>query len=978
MFDLIRNGCPVPFLVEKNAHEGVRRVAGKVAEDVRRVSGLLPEVTDTPAGECVILVATLGCSPVIDRLIAEGRLPQAENIRGRWECWLTAVVDAPMEGVRQALVILGSDKRGTIYGLYSLSEHIGVSPLHFWGDAEPLAEPEPIVREDFLTVTKEPSVRYRGLFINDEWPCFGSWCMEHFGGVNAEMYDHVFDLLLRLKGNYLWPAMWASVFGEEGPGAANEELADLYGIVVGNSHHEPCLRAGEEFAHSIRDGAAYGTDWNFLRNRDGITRFWADGLRRSGKYEHLITIGMRGEADSAMLGEDSGLRANIEYLKDVIATQERLIQQYAGPKSKDQPRLLALYKEVEPFFYGNDAVPGLKDWEGLRNTVCMLCEDNQGFMRSLPTAEMTETLRARGCGWGMYYHVDYHGGPVSYEWMPSTPFALLWEQMCLAYDHGVRDVWILNTGDLKFNEVSLKQFLDLAYDYDRWGSHAADNWKKWLTAFVRDTFPGLTETVRGSIQALLSGLYEMNGMRRPEALNAAVYHPCHHLEAHRMMARAESMLRLCQNTMTHSRRHAAAFYSMVGYPVTASMNLLRMHLAAALNAHYARQGRPKANFYAQMVEETLQADAALAEKYAAWKDGKWRGMEREEHIGFTSWNEDGCRMPLRTLVTPMPYPRLSLSRKDGERIVGRKYGGPFVIPVHDFCDAGVEEVILEAANDGTGELTVTVEGGAPWLTVILPEQEQAQKSFLGQRRAFAPATSSFRLTELEEIHLVCDRDALEEEEQQVTLVIRSEGEGSHAACTVHVDVRARKHPANAEAAFMPVGGVVTMEAHHFVAEHPVQDAAFRVLPGYGRSGHAVKVYPSTAAFAPDGDAPALTYRFFAEAAGAYACELWLTPTSPVQPGVPMRCTLTGPDGEKQLITCVPADYRPGENSDPRWCAAMVNHIRKVRAVIRCDKGLNEVTLGAVDPNLSLERILVHPAGHTLPESYLGPVESPLL
>jgi len=975
---LVTDGRAIPFLVEAQAHEGVRRVAGKVAQDVRRVSGALPEIIATPAGATLVLCATLGASPLADALIAAGKLPQAERIRGKWECWLTALVDAPFEGVKQALVILGSDKRGTIYGLYSLSEYIGVSPLHDWGDADPIENPEPVIEADFLTVTKEPSVRYRGLFINDEWPCFGSWAMEHFGGVNADMYDHVFDLLLRLKGNYMWPAMWASVFGEEGPGPANEELADMYGIVVGNSHHEPCLRAGEEFKHSIeREGAKYGTDWNFLRNREGITRFWADGLKRSGKYEHLITIGMRGEADSAMLGEDSGLRANIEYLKDVITTQEALIQEHAGPKSKDQPRLLALYKEVEPFFYGNETVPGLKDWEGLTNTVCMLCEDNQGFMRSLPTPEMTESLRQRGCGWGMYYHVDYHGGPVSYEWLPSTPFSLLWEQMCLAYDYGVRDVWILNTGDLKFNEVSLKQFLDLAYDYDKWGSHIADNWKLWLADFVRSTFHAVPESVQNSIQALLSGLYELNGMRRPEALNAAVYHPCHELEAHRMMARAENMLRLCQNTMTHCRRHAAAFYSMVGYPVTASMNLLRMHLASRLNAHYARQGRPIANLYGDILQETMEADISLGEKFAAWKDGKWRGMEREAHIGFTTWNEDGCKLPLRTVVTPVPYPRLSLSRKDAPHTFGRKYGAPFVIRVHDFLDEGVDEVILEASNDGTGELTVTVEGDAPWLTILLPQQQKEEKTFLG-RRSIAPAAPSFTVEKLEEIRLICDRDALPEDgEQQTTLTIRSTGEGSHAACTVHVDVRARRHTEGDEPVFMPVRGVVTIDAPHFVREHGTEKGAFRILPGYGRSGSAVKVHPSTAAFQPGEDAPALTYRFHAEQAGAYTCELWLTPTSPVRPGTPMRCTLTGPDGESQIVTCVPADYRPGENSDPRWCAAMVDHIRKVTAVIRCEKGASEVTLAALDPNLSLERLIIYPEGHRLPESYLGPQESAL-
>ncbi len=946
---LTKNGSALPFLVEETAHAGVVRVAKKVITDIERVSGARPALLRQAADTPHVLCATLGCSPIANRLIAAGKLPQADMIRGKWECFTIQAVDGN-------LVILGSDKRGTEFGMFELSRYIGVSPLVYWGDAEPLPCENIELRDDLFTVSKEPSVKYRGLFINDEWPCFGTWATSHFGGVNAEMYDHVFELLLRLKANYMWPAMWASVFAEEGPGSLNEELADEYGIVVGNSHHEPCLRAGEEFQHSIRDGGQYGTDWNFLRNREGITRFWADGLKRSGKYEHLITIGMRGEADSAMLGEDSGLKANIDYLKDVITTQEGLIQQYAGPKSKDQPRLLALYKEVEPFFYGNENVEGLKDWEGLTNTVCMLCEDNHGFMRSLPTPEMTAALKARSCGWGMYYHVDYHGGPVSYEWMPSTPFSKLWEQMCLAYDYGIRDVWILNVGDLKGNEVSLHQFLDLAYDYDKWGSHDPLNWSKWVKFFVQETFPGLNGAEKSVVAQLLIGLYDMNGRRRPEALNAGVYHPCH--EKIPFDNAAEGLLDSAWMIQEHVQGTPAAdaYYSMVYLPAMSSLNLLDMHLSAGRNAHYAAQGRPVANEYADHVDECMKKDAALCAEYAAFRGGKWSGMEQEAHIGFTSWNEFGCVNPLRTYVYPWKEPRLSASRADEKRIYGKVYGKPMTIPVDDFCDAGVTRVMLEIANAGIGKLSYRIEGDAPWLTVF-PRQDQVET--------------------LEYVVLDCDRSRLTKEVQHCLLSIIADD------ATVNVAVSARKHPANEKPAFMPVKKVVTIDAHHFCETHDVPGAAFRVLPGYGRSSlpelrnGAVKVYPNTASFAPDGDAPSLTYRFFAAQNGPYTCELWLTPTSPVQPGVPMRCTLeTG--GEKQLITCVPADYRAGENSDPRWCAAMVNHIRKVKADIRCVQGLNELTIGAVDPNLILERILLYPAGHVMPESYLGPAESPLL
>ena len=955
---LTKNGVSMPFVVEETTHAGVVRVAGKVIADVEKVSGVKPallrQTPDTPH----VLCATLGCSPIADKLIAQGKLPQAEEIRGGWERFVIAKVDGN-------LIILGADKRGTEFGMFELSKYIGVSPLCYWGDAEPLPCADIALKDDICVVSREPSVKYRGLFINDEWPCFGTWATTHFGenvdmnasasteshkgvtrfgGVNAKMYDHVFELLLRLKANYMWPAMWASVFGEEGPGSLNEELADEYGIVVGNSHHEPCLRAGEEFKHSIKAGAKYGTDWNFVRNREGITRFWADGLKRSGKYEHLITIGMRGEDDSAMLGEDAGLRGNIEYLKDVITTQEALIREHAGPKSKDQPRLLALYKEVEPFFYGNENVQGLKDWEGLRNTVCMLCEDNHGFMRSLPTPEMTAALKARGCGWGMYYHVDYHGGPVSYEWMPSTPFSLLWEQMCLAYDYGIHDVWILNTGDLKGNEVSLYQFLDLAYDYDRWGSHDAENWRKWVEYFVRETFPGMTAGQQKITAELLIGLYDLNGKRRPEALNASVYHPCHEGEADRMYRLGEK-LRLDSFSIYDSLEDPTqdAYYSMVHLPLISSVNLLHMHLNAARNAHYARQARPVANEYADRVAEGMAADAALCEEYAAFRDGKWSGMEQEAHIGFTTWNEDGCKLPLRTYVYPWKEPRLSVSRADAAPVYGKKYGAPMVIPVHDFCDAGVTSVSLEICNAGVGELNWHIEGSADWLQVF-------------------PTSSTAR--DYDSVLLSFDRSKLVDEVEPCLLTIHAND------CCVYVDISAAWHIPNEKPAYMPVKKVVTIEAHHFCSKHDVDGAAFRVLPGYGRSGNAVKVYPNNAAFVPGEDAPSLTYRFFAEDAGEHACELWLTPTSPVQPKTSMRCTVNG-----RVITCVPADYRPGENSDPRWCHAMVNHIRKVRTAIRCEKGLNEVTIGAVDPNFILERILIYPEGHVMPESYLGPQES---
>ena len=262
---LLEDNIVVPFLVEESAFEGVKRIVGKVARDVERVCGVFPQIVENYDGcSQIILCATLGKSSLIETLSAKGEFDKS-SIENKREVYQIQLVENPFEGVREALVICGSDKRGTIYGAFALSEYIGVSPLCYWGDVEPATQKTLVVSKDIEIVSKEPSVKYRGFFINDEWPCFGNWTFSHFGGFTAEMYDHVFEFLLRLKGNYLWPAMWSSSFPLDGPGNLNEELADLYGVVIGYSHHEPCLRASEEWDKVRGVESPYGNEWNLDR-----------------------------------------------------------------------------------------------------------------------------------------------------------------------------------------------------------------------------------------------------------------------------------------------------------------------------------------------------------------------------------------------------------------------------------------------------------------------------------------------------------------------------------------------------------------------------------------------------------------------------------------------------------------------------------------------------------------------------------------
>jgi len=924
------------FTVETEAFEGVKRIAAKVAKDFEKVCGTLPEITQAFSGgensESAVIFATLGKSPLADRFISEGKF-DASAIQNKREVY-------QIKFIGDTLLICGSDKRGTIYGMFALSEYIGVSPLCFWGDVEPVRREKIEINSDIEVISKEPSIKYRGFFINDEWPCYGTWTFGHFGGFTAEMYDHVFELLLRLKGNYLWPAMWTSSFPLDGPGSLNEELADIYGVVMGQSHHEPCLRASEEWDIVRGKDSEYGNEWNYYTNREGLLKYWADGLERSGKYEKIITIGMRGERDSSMLGDHATVKDNVELLKDIIKNQRALIKQHVGENLAEVPQLLAIYKEVEEYFYGSDDVEGLKYWDELNDVICMFCEDNFGFMRTLPTDDI------KGRRFGMYYHFDYHGGPISFEWMTSTPFEKTWEQMGMAYDYGIRDVWIVNVGDLKFNEVPLAYFLELAYDFEKWGTSAPNKTGEYTAQWLEKTFPAANNATRVKIADILRSYISMNALRRPEAQNSDIFHPCHYLEADRMLALAAEIERLNEEVFTSLKKaERDAFYSLVYLPAKSSINLLRMHIYAGKNQHYAKQGKKIANTYYDLVSDCINEDRRLCEEFAEFKGGKWRGMELEQHIGFVVWNEDNCRFPLRVRVEPAYKPRMTVSRADRAKIYHKTYGGPMKIKIDDFLYAGNDTVVLEIANDGIESIKYTIEtkDNYDWLEI-----------------SSVSGTVEFQ----DDVVLRCKREKLTSKVQTATLIIKDQ------ETTIAVEIKAKAVDVSnlPPMTFLENNGVTVINANHFCGVKAAGETAFVELNPYGRSGAGMKVYPTTIDFTETDDKPELTYRFLTPADGNYTIEVWTTPTNSVQNKRPLRFMLNN-----TAITAIPADFRAGSPGDKRWCQGVLDNIRVSKARLTLKKGVNEITIGALEAGLVLEKLLIYTKAP--PQSYLGPPES---
>jgi hypothetical protein len=885
------------------------------------------------------------------------------GLEGKREVYKIFFAENPFPGVGQALVICGSDKRGTIYGMFALSEYLGVTPLVYWGDSAPKRQERPVIREDICTLSKEPSVYYRGFFINDEWPCFGTWVTEHFGDFNAQAYRYVFEFLLRMRGNYLWPAMWTASFPLDGPGGANEELADIYGVIMGYSHHEPCLRASEEWDKVRGEDSPYGNEWNFYTNEQGLLRYWEDALKRSGKYENVITIGMRGERDSSMLGDDAGVAENVALLKDIIRKQRGLIRRNVNEDLSKVPQMLALYKEVEAYFYGDESVPGLKDWEELDDVICMLCEDNFGHMRTLPTKD----IRNHSGGFGMYYHYDYHGGPISYEWIDSTPLSKTWEQMCMAYEYGIRKLWIVNVGDVKFHEVPLTYFMNLAYDYEKWGITNPHSAEEFTEKWAAENF-GITDKTA----EVFTRYTNLLSLRRPESLNDKIYHPCHFLESDHILEQVLEVEKAsCEIYGELPEQDKKGYYSMVHYPLMAGMNLMKMHLYAGKNRHYAEQGRFIANEYGRLAEQCIARDAALAEEFGHFENGKWNGMQLAPHIGFTKWNEDGCRYPVLSRVTPISKPRLSVSRKDGRRVCYKNYGAPEAVKIHDFLSAGCDKVLLELANDGGGTLhcrIVPEEGELPgWLEVRVKSiSGDPDRNRLETVLELEGGTSR----SLGEVEICCLRSKLPEGMVRKRLLV-TDGD-----TIVAVDIAAQRTDTEKlpPMTFLPKNGIVVMDAKHYARKEDVEGAGFRVLEHYGKYGSGMKVFPVTASFGEPA-APRLTYQFVLEKSGSYQVELLAAPTnSPVQ-GQAVRLRVSAGDAGEKTAELVTGEFRAGDHRDEEWCKGVLDQIRV--AVLRFDleAGLQQLTVSAMEAGAVLERIRIYPAGKELPESYLGPGES---
>lgn len=626
-FPLAVDGKPVSIHTDNSDYKGVLRAVNDLKEDLRKVTGNTPQQGAT---KFTLIIGTVGKSPTIDKLIQTGKI-EAKDLKGKNEKYIIKTVTAPLEGIDAALVIAGSDKRGTIYGIYELSSQIGVSPWYYWADVPVVNQKNLYVKPGTYT-EGEPAVQYRGIFLNDEAPALTGWSKATFGGFNHQFYEKVFELLLRLKGNFLWPAMWGSAFYDDDP--LNGPLADEYGIVMGTSHHEPMALAQQDWKRR-GEGA-----WDYTKNGEVLRKFWASGIERAKNWESLITIGMRGDGDEPMSEE-----SNIDLLQKIVKDQRTIISKVTGKKAEQVPQVWALYKEVQDYYDKGMRVPD--------DVTLLLCDDNWGNVRKLPDLNAPK----RKGGYGMYYHFDYVGAPRNSKWININPIPRVWEQMNLTYQYGVRKIWVVNVGDLKPMEYPISFFLDMAWNPDRFN---ANNLSQHTEQWAAQQFGN---THAKEIAHLINMYSKYNRRVTPEILNDTIYSLENYNEWQRVKDEYQALsLEALKLFYLMPSEYRDSYDQLVLFPIQACANLYEMYYAVAMNRKLAAQKDVKANDWAEKVRSYYERDSILTYHYNnIMSSGKWNHMMDQTHIGYTYWQQPTENsMPKVTYVpdkqkTTIPY-----------------------------------------------------------------------------------------------------------------------------------------------------------------------------------------------------------------------------------------------------------------------------------------------------------------------------------
>ncbi|KNY30261.1 glycosyl hydrolase 115 family protein [Pseudobacteroides cellulosolvens] len=924
-FKLVHQSKASDIYVSGDDFSGVVRAAKDLRDDVNRVSRVLPQIKNdlSPLSEHAVIIGTLGKSTIIDELIKDGKLDVADII-GKWEAFVIQVVQNPVPGVELGLVIAGSDKRGTIFGVYHLSGKIGVSPWYWWADIPAPYQPTLVVRNGIYK-EREPSVKYRGIFINDEGPSLMEWVRSNYRDFVHEFYEKVFELILRLKANYLWPAMWDSAFNEDDE--LNPAIADEYGVVIGTSHHEPMLRAYCEW-RKHRNGP-----WNYASNKDVLYKFWEFGIERNKNFESTITLGMRGDGDEEMEGS-CNFEKKMQLLQTIIEDQRKIIAEKMNPQVDKVPQLWALYKEVQSFYENGMRVPD--------DVTLLWSDDNFGNLRRVPTEEE----RKRQGGAGIYYHFDYVGGPRSYKWINTVPIYKAWEQMHKAYEYGADRIWIVNVGDLKPMEFNTEFFLRMARNVN---DFTRDNLWEYHVSWAERNFG---KEYAEDIAAIIEGYAKFNGRIKPEHINMVdIYSVVNYKEADTVLEELERMVSMAEKIYGELPESLKdAFFQLVLYPAKASKLVNEIYIHAARTKLYAEQERSMANVLARTAELDFEADDEITFDYnKRLALGKWDHIMDQTHIGYTFWN-----YPPQNIMPEVKRIPLEAGADMGIAIEGSSKAWPQASenPVLYFDNFTRESHYIDIFNKKSDAFLFNIESSAAWIKVSI-----GQGTIYREKR----------------IWVDIEWDAASKGQAVKGSLKISSSCGTVA--TVDLSVFNPAFPQRESlVGFIENDGYISIEAEHYTNKINANGADWQKIDKYGRTLSSMAVFPVTAESAvPPENSPCLEYQVYILNPGNIEVTAFLAPSLNFIPGKGVRIGVSFDDEPIQIADAAKMD-EDGNIDNQDWEMSVILNTRKtVTNHLVKDAGYHTLKIWMVDPTAVLQKIVIDTGG--LKPSYLGPKES---
>uniref|UniRef100_A0A8H7K789 Gylcosyl hydrolase 115 C-terminal domain-containing protein n=1 Tax=Bionectria ochroleuca TaxID=29856 RepID=A0A8H7K789_BIOOC len=945
-----------PFVVtHPNDFEGIKIAVRILSEDFSKVTGGKPNPVVQPssfARSTAIIIGSITNSSIIKTLIEEKRL-DVSAIKDQWECYTTQLVSNPLKGCKQALVIVGSDKRGTIFGTYTLSQQIGVSPFYFWSDV-PVKKASDLYALDTTTRDGPPTVKYRGLFINDESPCLTEWVKEKIGPkYNVAFYKKVFELLLRLKANFLWPAMWnhpgQSFFVDD---ALNQKTADEYGIVMSTSHHEPMQRAMNEWfrePYNEPEGS-----WSWLTNKEKITKYFQEGAERAKPFESVLTLGMRGKGDHVIDAKDV-----TSTLHDILHTQRSIIKDVYGSEAGEN-QVLALYKEVLTQYDQGLEIPD--------DVTLLFADDNQGSIRRVLVGDE----KRRSGGAGIYYHFEFVGHPRSYKWLNSNHLPKAWQQLDEAYNNGVDRIWIFNVGDIKPMEVPLSFAMMKA-----WNTHALtpSQLPVFFDAFIDNTF-SLSAADSKECSQLLFEYDQLMGLGKHECIEDDTFSVIYYDEADTVLRRWSDLLG--RSTLIYEKVPTdlkPAIYQLIHHPIKATQIYIALRVALGKNKRFAEQRRTIANKYAQEVLRLFQADFDLSNEYHGMLGGKWNHIMDQPHYGCR-WEEDIA--PFRDMIPGLCYVQ---SRQKASPIMG-SFG--IAVEGHAGYRTGLccEEHDLLQPSRGNRVPSVTTAPLEPlgarsrWFEIYSHSSESFHWSVKSDTEWLSMSISSGYLTpedSASRVHVFVDWVSVPELfDGEALLEVRSD---TGSIEVVHVPIKKRKAPVG-YTGFIESDQLVSINATNFDALS-IARSSYKTNPLIGRTGAGGVLL---AARANDADKlDFLHYSFFNYTPMTEATvTLYFTMTFNTEPSNPIEYDICVDDLPHSTFRLVPDAPNPGTMPPGDLPAGWMEECPRLvwtrkHTIDLTETGAHVLKIRLRHTNSVLEKVVIDLGG--VRPSYLGPPES---